>query len=437
MVWPQPHTLGLNPPESVCQPDLEIDYGNPARSYPQVDSPPVFSPQSSNCSSENCEQDGWFTLDNSQCHPPFSQENPPTEAGPPETMAEEQSLTSQLTESWVVMAEELARLLQELQSVRNTLADECDYVVLVSKAYEKAFQLLLACTNRLHNSIRQLQAVVQPSCSPTQFPSDSSLTQAKDVHGSHINLNPFPGPHVDGIPKCQDTPIPDGSSERLALLGPKPKPCLSLQKDVLQQLDVPWPDLEPKLSLKRTSEVYTSPDAIIHQDSPVHSTASGDVHCGSKCTSVHHDREISVSDEDEICIPSHTSLPDLKDTPSSLTTKAAVCCFDSSLAHASGMGYKHSTQHDIKSPPPDEVGLNSPLSSVCTVSPKGPLSVDKLARVKSMSSPHNLCIRLDADEKEECLLCMGDRLLGEESVHEYMAVPLITQDSIDQSPNNA
>ena len=54
-----------------------------------------------------------------------------------------------------------------------------------------------------------------------------------------------------------------------------------------------------------------------------------------------------------------------------------------------------------------------------------------------MSSPHNLCIRLDADEKEECLLCMGDRLLGEESVHEYMAVPLITQDSIDQSPNNA
>ena len=51
MVWPQPITLGLNPPESVCQPDLEIDYGNPARSYPQVDSLPVFSPQSSNCSS--------------------------------------------------------------------------------------------------------------------------------------------------------------------------------------------------------------------------------------------------------------------------------------------------------------------------------------------------------------------------------------------------
>ena len=42
MVLPQPNTPGLNPPESVCRPDLEIDYGNPARSYPQVDSPPVF-----------------------------------------------------------------------------------------------------------------------------------------------------------------------------------------------------------------------------------------------------------------------------------------------------------------------------------------------------------------------------------------------------------
>ena len=172
----------------------------------------------------------------------------------------------------------------------------------------------------------------------------------------------------------------------LALLGPEAKPYLSLQKDVLWQLDVPRPDLEPKLSLKRTSEVYTSPDAIIHQDSPVHSTASGDVHCGFKCTSVHHDLKISVSDEDEICIPSPASLLDLKNIPSSLTIKAAVYCFESSLAHASGMGYKHSTQHGIKSPPPDKVGLNSPPSSVCTVSPKGPLSVDKLAKVKSMSS---------------------------------------------------
>ena len=194
-------------------------------------------------------------------------EEPPTEAGPPETMAEEQSLASQPTESHVVMAEELDKLPQELQSVQNTLADECDYVALVSKAYEKAFQLLLASTNRLHNSIRQLQAVIGPSCSPTQSPSDGSLAQAKDVPGSHINLDPFLGPHMDGIPKCQDTPIPNGISQRLALPWPKPKPHLSLQKDVLLQ-----PDPVPKLSLKRTSEVYTSPDAIIHQDSPVHST---------------------------------------------------------------------------------------------------------------------------------------------------------------------
>ena len=53
-----------------------------------------------------------------------------------------------------------------------------------------------------------------------------------------------------------------------------------------------------------------------------------------------------------------------------------------------------------------------------------------------MTCPHNLCTTLDTDE-EECLLCMGDRLLGEKSVHEYMAVPQITQDSINKSPNNA
>ena len=42
--------LGFSPPESVYQPDLQIDYGDPGRSYPQADFPPVFSLQSSNCS---------------------------------------------------------------------------------------------------------------------------------------------------------------------------------------------------------------------------------------------------------------------------------------------------------------------------------------------------------------------------------------------------
>ena len=61
-----------------------------------------------------------------------------------------------------------------------------------------------------------------------------------------------------------------GISERLALPWPKPKPHLSLQKDVLLQLDVPGPDPESNLSLKRTSEAHTNPDAIIHQDLLVH-----------------------------------------------------------------------------------------------------------------------------------------------------------------------
>ena len=186
-------------------------------------------------------------------------------------------------------------------------------------------------------------------------------------------------------------------------------------------------------SLKRTSEAQTSPDAFIHQDSPVHSTASGDVHCGSKCMSVHHDLEISVSDEDETCIPSPGALPDQRDITSSWATEVAQCHLHSAQAPASGMGYKHSNQHNIKSLASDEVGLNSPHSSVCTVSPKDPLSVDKLARVQSMSSPHNLCTTLETDEKDECLLCMGDRLVRvRRSVHEYVAIPLITQGSIEQ-----
>ena len=219
---------------------------------------------------------------------------------------------------------------------------------------------------------------------------------------------------MDGISKCQDTPIPDGIPQRLAR---------------------PYP--EPQLSLKRTGEAHTSPDVIILQDPPVHSTAGGDVHCGSKCTSVHHNLEISVCDEDETCIPSPTALLDQRDISSSLSIEVAQCYFHIAQAPASGMGDKHSTQHDKKSHPPDKVSLNSPHSSVCTISPKGPLSADKLARVQSISSPHNLCITLNTDEKEECLNCMGDRFLDEESVHEYMAVPLITQDPIDQGPNDA
>ena len=80
------------------------------------------------------------------------------------------------------------------------------------------------------------------------------------------------------------------------------------------------------------------------------------------CTSVHHDLEISVSDEDETCLPSPAALLDQRDITSSWATKVAQCHFHSAQTHASGMGYKHSTQHDIKSHPPDGVGLNNPPS---------------------------------------------------------------------------
>ena len=61
-----------------------------------------------------------MTLDNSRCHPPVSQENPP--AGPLQTMAEEQQLAfpaSQATESQVVVAKEL-----EIQATQVTPANK-------------------------------------------------------------------------------------------------------------------------------------------------------------------------------------------------------------------------------------------------------------------------------------------------------------------------
>ena len=106
-------------------------------------------------------------------------------------------------------------------------------------------------------------------------------------------------------------------------------------------------------SLKRTSEAHTRPDVIIRHDLLVHPTASGDVHCGSKHTSVHHDLEISVSDEDGTSIPSPAALPNQGDITSFLAAEVAQCHFHSAQTPASCMGYKHSTQHDIKSHPPD------------------------------------------------------------------------------------
>ena len=97
------------------------------------------------------------------------------------------------------------------------------------------------------------------------------------------------------------------------------------------------------LSLKGTSEAHTSPDAISYQDCPVHSTASGDVHCGS----IPHDFEISVSDEDETCTPGPTALLDQRDITSSLATEVAQCHFHNALTPVSGMGCKQSQQSSI------------------------------------------------------------------------------------------
>ena len=439
-----------------------------------------------------------MTLDNSRCHPPVSQENPPTEAGPPETMAEAQQLAfhaSQPAESQVVVAKEL-----EIQATQVTPANK---------------------RMRLHSiaqSKGELQEVHGPSCSPTEACQDelAAVTDIPTLWGcsfhdqSSGDVSPLgqspeevADPQVKRMEELKQriqliklelaiehekrqaalqkeveqttllraalqnvraakTALAKAQAVAKALL-PSLVPCRSstkvgLKADVKQEdpflssvetkshvalthtshkFRAPKDPTTSMQSLKRTSEAHTSPDAIIHHDSLVHPTASGDIHYGSKCTSVHHDLEVSVSDEDGTSIPSPAALPDQGDITSSLATEVAQCHFHIAQTPASDMGYKHPTQHDIKSHPPDEVGLKSPHSSVGTVSPKDPLPADKLVRLKSMSSPHNLCIRLDADEKEECLLCMGDRLLGEKSVHEYLAVPQISQDSINQSPNNA
>ena len=156
---------------------------------------------------------------------------------------------------------------------------------------------------------------------------------------------------------------------------------------------------------------------------------------GSRNTSIPCDPEISVNDEDETCIPSPAALLDHRDITSSLAIEVAECHFHIAQIPASGMGYQHSTQNDIKSHPPDEASLNSHHSSVHTVSPKSPLSADKLARVTSMNCLHNLCPMLYTDEKE-CLGKLGNKAIDDEP-HQPMASHLVTQGSIDPSPTNA
>ena len=146
----------------------------------------------------------------------------------------------------------------------------------------------------------------------SQSLNDISPAQA---NASYINPSSLPYPSVDCILASRDTPVPDGILQRQVLPRPKPKPWLS-KKDVLLWPDVPklekdvppWPDVprpqpKPRLSLKRTSKVPTSPDVISHQDSAVPST------------------------DTETCIHSPVALSDLNDvTTGSSEIREMVPC---------------------------------------------------------------------------------------------------------------
>ena len=332
------------------------------------------------------------------------------------------------------LAGELARLQQELQSVQNTLADKHDHFALVSKAYEQAIQHLLASNNRLCHSITQLQAVMRPSCSSTQSPSDVSLAQTKDVNGSYVNPDSFPYPSVDGIQECLDTPVPNGIQQRLALPRPKPRPQLSMKKDVPSWLDVPRPQSKPRLSLKRASKVPSNPD-VCHQDSPVPAIASEDVYHASTCTPTLSDSDLGVSNEVKTCIPSPVASPDLNDvTAYSSEVSKALSHVESALSHAYAV-LEHSLTCDIKLHPPDKSHFNSPPLSVTSASPKSPF--DKVAPVQCGSSTHNLCPTLYTGKKEKHLNCSGDKALGDENTHQPMVSPPVLQGSTDHTPNHA
>ena len=176
------------------------------------------------------------------------------------------------------------------------------------------------------------------------------------------------------------------------------------------------------MSLKRTSKVHTSPDAISHQDLPVPSTASGEVYYGPKCTSALFDSDLGISKEVDTCIPSLVASPDLSDVPTySSEGKETLSCIESALSHAWTVLYEHSFQCDIKLHPPDKISLNSPQLSVSSASPESPFN--KVAPVQHGSSHHNLYPILDTGKKEEYLSHLGDKAIGDENTHRLWLVP--------------
>ena len=179
--------------------------------------------------------------------------------------------------------------------------------------------------------------------------------------------------------------------------------------------------------MKRTSKVHDSPDTISHQDSPVPSTAGGDVYCGLKCTSTLSDSNLGVSHEVETCIPSPVASPNLNDvTTYSSEVGEALFRVKSAPSHAYAV-LEHSLTCDMKLHPPDKSHLNSPPLSVTSASPKS--LFDKVAPVQHGSSTHNLCPTLYTDKKKKYLNCSGDKALGDENTCQPTVSPLIPQGS--------
>ena len=148
--------------------------------------------------------------------------------------------------------------------------------------------------------------------------------------------------------------------------------------------------------MKWTSEVHANPETINHQDSPVPSTANGDVYCCSKCTPTLYDFHLGVSNEVETCIPSPLDFNVITTWGSAV--REALSHVELALSHAYTVLYEHSIQHDIKLHPHDKLSLNCPQLSVSSASPKCPF--DKVALVQPGSSPPNLCAALYSDKKE-------------------------------------
>ena len=227
---------------------------------------------------------------------------------------------------------------------------------------------------------------------------------------SYTSPDSLPYPSVDCIQECLDTPVLDGILQNLALPRLKPKPQLSLKKNV------PRPQPKPRLSLKKIGKVHTSLDAISHKDLPVHSTAGGDAYYDSKCTPTLSD---SDSDEVETCIPSPVASPDLNDvTTCSSEVSEALSHVKSALSHAYAV-LEHSLTHDIKLHPPDKIHLNSPALSVTSASPKSPF--DKVAPVQHDSHTCTLRPTLYTGKKEKLLSHLGDKALGDENTCQPMA----------------